>query len=127
MLVRTWKVLRLWGTALVGVLALGATARAQHDMGVVVEGPGMPSAGCATCVPCIRHEVSKHGCPKHTKHIQEGPPKLCFKKGCPKPICDPCELKHYGYYQACWAPWPFPPDWSHCAVPPVGAKLPLCC
>jgi hypothetical protein len=47
-----------------------------------------------------------------------------FHKGCPRPICDPCHLEHYGYYQTCWAPWPFPPDWSHCPVPPPGAVLP---
>jgi hypothetical protein len=62
-------------------------------------------------------------CPK-CKHCFEGPPILKFKPGCPKPCCDPCNLQHYGYYRACWAPWPFPPDWDHCAVIPPGAVVP---
>jgi hypothetical protein len=49
----------------------------------------------------------------------EGPPKLKFKKACPKPVCDPCTLPHAGYYEACWNPWPWAPDWSHCALPPA--------
>ena len=47
-----------------------------------------------------------------------------FKRACPRPVCDPCHLEHYGYYQTCWAPWPYPPDWSHCPTPPPGAVLP---
>ena len=33
-------------------------------------------------------------------------------------------LPHYGYYQTCWHPWPFPPDWSHCTVLPPGELVP---
>jgi hypothetical protein len=39
-------------------------------------------------------------------------------------VCDPCTLEHFGYYATCWAPWPYPPDWSHCPTPPPGAVLP---
>jgi hypothetical protein len=46
-----------------------------------------------------------------------------FKKGCPRPVCDPCTLEHAGYYAACWKPWPYPPDWSHCPVPPPSALV----
>ncbi len=62
-------------------------------------------------------------CPPCFKYIYEGPPKIKFKHGCPKPICDPCHLPHYGYYPTCWQPWPWPPDWSHCAVPPPAALV----
>jgi hypothetical protein len=37
-----------------------------------------------------------------------------YKCVCPKPICNPCNLEHFGYYPTCWQPWPFPPDYSHC-------------
>src|SRR5262245_36824157 len=60
-------------------------------------------------------------CPPPYVHCSEGPPKLKFKHACPKPVCDPCTLPHYGYFQACWRPWLLPPDWSHCPVPPPGA------
>src|SRR4051812_2553310 len=62
-------------------------------------------------------------CPK-CKHCFEGPPIIKFKAGCPKPCCDPCSLEHFGYYRTCWAPWPYGPDWGHCAVMPPGAVVP---
>jgi hypothetical protein len=44
---------------------------------------------------------------------------LCFRYRCvcPKPLCDPCNMEHYGYYLTCWHPWPFPPDYRHCTGP----------
>ncbi len=66
-------------------------------------------------------------CPPPFKHCYEGPPRICFKKACPKPVCDPCTLEHWGYFQNCWHPWPWPPDWSHCPVPPSGALVPSNC
>ncbi len=45
-------------------------------------------------------------------------PCIKWKCTCPKPICDPCNLEHYGYYPTCWHPWPFPPDYTCCRVPP---------
>src|SRR5438105_11298052 len=77
-----------------------------------------PAAVAQECESC-----SKGPCPPHFRYHYEGPPKIKFKHGCPKPICDPCYLPHYGYYQTCWAPWPFPPDWSHCPVPPPAALV----
>lgn len=68
-------------------------------------------------------DCSNHPCPPFVKYRFEGPPRLCFKHGCPKPICDPCHLPRYGYFPTCWQPWPFPPDWSHCPVPPPGALV----
>jgi len=78
-----------------------------------------PAAVAQECDSC-----GKGRCPPHFKYHYEGPPKIKFKHGCPRPICDPCYLPHYGYFPTCWHPWPFPPDWSHCAVPPPGALLP---
>jgi hypothetical protein len=62
-------------------------------------------------------------CPPYYIHCQEGPPKIKIKCGCPKPVCDPCTLPHFGYFRTCWQPWPFPPDWSHCPVPPPAVAL----
>jgi hypothetical protein len=50
----------------------------------------------------------------------EGGPRIHIKMGCPRPICNPCAQPNWGYYEKCWNPWPFPPNWSHCqAVPPA--------
>jgi hypothetical protein len=70
---------------------------------------------CTTCAPA----PVTHPCPPKFWHWAEGPPKLKFKKACPKPVCDPCTLPHAGYYQTCWHPWPWDPDWSHCVLPPT--------
>jgi hypothetical protein len=61
-------------------------------------------------------------CPPAYVHYQEGPPKLHFRRICPKPVCNPCCLPHYGYFATCWHPWPFPSDYSHCRYP-NGADL----
>jgi hypothetical protein len=34
-------------------------------------------------------------------------------------------LPNFGYFQTCWTPWPLPPDWSHCKVPPPAAYVQL--
>jgi hypothetical protein len=72
--------------------------------------------GCGCC--------DNHHCPPAYVHCQEGPPCIKFKCACPKPVCNPCELPCFGYYQTCWRPWPCPPNWSHCPVPPPGAVEP---
>jgi hypothetical protein len=66
-------------------------------------------------------------CPPPYIHCTEGPPRLKYKCACPKPVCEPCSLERWGYYQNCWHPWPFPPDWSHCPTPPSGALVPPDC
>lgn len=62
-----------------------------------------------------------HCCPPPLHHCEEGCP--CIKRccGCPKPVCNPCVQPNWGYYQPCWSPWPWPPDWSHCPVMPPAA------
>lgn len=70
--------------------------------------------GCASCGKC----------PPPFKWHSEKPPCIKFHHACPRPVCDPCSLQHYGYYQTCWRPWNFPADWSHCPTPPPGAVLP---
>jgi hypothetical protein len=62
-----------------------------------------------------------HHCPPSYVYRTEGPPRIKFTCGCPKAVCDLSTLEHYGYSQTCWRPWSFPPDWSHCPVPPPAA------
>jgi hypothetical protein len=86
--------------------------------------------GRATCVTCatpaaaIHHPGHKVDCPEPYSHVHEGPPRLKWKKGCPRPVCDPCELPHFGYFQTCWSPWPYPPDRRHCPYPTASDMLP---
>lgn len=73
--------------------------------------PVNPSVPCETCMATkLAHTPTYH-------HIHEGAPKLKFKTGYPRPVCDPNLLPHFGYFQTCWSPWPFPADWGHCPTP----------
>jgi hypothetical protein len=72
------------------------------------DGLGFCGRGCERCPPAFLHR-------------QEGPPCLKFRTRCPKPVCNPCELQHYGYFATCWHAWPFPPDYSHCPYPHNGS------
>jgi hypothetical protein len=46
------------------------------------------------------------------------PPCVKYKCICPKPISNCCPLPNFGYSPTCWHAWPFPPDYSHCPMPP---------
>jgi hypothetical protein len=94
-------------------LSLTATVTRAQDAA-----PGC-TTGCSTCVAgCQRFH-----CPPVLKWCMEGAPRICFQHGCPKPICSPCQAPNWGYYQKCWSPWPWPPDWSHCPVPPPASQV----
>jgi hypothetical protein len=101
MLLRTVHKVAL-GLGLVGVM-LSATA------------PMSQAGDC--CGPCWH-------CPPPYIHCQYGPPRLKFKCVCPLPVCGPCDLKHFGYFPTCWAPYPFPQDYSCCPPPPFGPGIP---
>ena len=64
-------------------------------------------------------------CPPGLKHCMEGPPHIHFQKGCPRPICNPCVNQNWGYFEPCWNPWPWPPDFSHCRAIPPAATIAL--
>ena len=95
--------------------------------------PGLASAqyqNCATCAPSYSvytgaAHCQSHHCPPAYKHCFEGPPRIHFHKGCPHPICNPCDLPNWGYYETCWTPWPFPPNWAHCPQLPPAATVQL--
>ncbi len=77
----------------------------------------------APCAQDMFH-CQRHHCPPHLKHCTEGPPRICYKHGCPRPICNPCLNPNWGYFETCWNPWPWPPDFSHCrAVPPAATVV----
>ncbi|MBY0227770.1 MAG: hypothetical protein K2W96_00680 [Gemmataceae bacterium] len=63
-------------------------------------------------------------CPPKFCHVFEDGPKIKFKRGCPRPLCDPCNLERYGYYQTCWSPWPYANEWAHCQHPTPSQMLP---
>ena len=83
-------------------------------------GLALADPGGASCAACN----DKIACPPKFIHYYEDGPKLKFKRGCPRPVCDPCNLEHFGYYRPCWSPWPYPPDWSHCNHPTPSQMLP---
>jgi hypothetical protein len=83
---------------------------------LVAAGLALPArAGDGSCSTC--GSLIPLFCPV-TTFCRPRPPHIHWKCVCPKPICNPCELPHYGYYHTCWHPYPFPPDYSHCEAPP---------
>ena len=109
-----------------GILAMAGIALLAGTGSVMAgEMGGGASGSCSSCATSACYTgACKHHCPPYWKWVSEGPPKICYKCGCPRPVCDPCSLEHFGYYQTCWQPWPYPPDWSHCPSPPPGDVLP---
>jgi hypothetical protein len=103
--------------AAVAVLMLQPVAKAQEACATSAAPCAAP---CATCGPA---GCQRFHCPPALKWCMEGMPRICFQHGCAKPICSPCEALNWGYYQKCWTPWPWPPDWSHCPVPPPASQV----
>jgi len=83
---------------------------------------GTPVA--ASCNSCGTSCQWLH-CPPSYKHCYEGAPHIHWHRGCPHPICNPCDLPHFGYFETCWSPWPFPPTWAHCVTPPPASQVVL--
>jgi hypothetical protein len=88
------------------------------------------SGGCSSCGTCNTcgqqcNTCQTHHCPPKLEHCMEGEPKIHVKIGCPKPICNPCSQPNWGYYDKCWNPWPYPPNWTHCPNPPPAATVAL--
>jgi hypothetical protein len=69
-------------------------------------------------VGCCQH----FHCP-HTNFCFEGAPHIHFHQGCAKPLINPCTQPNWGYYQTCWSPWPWPPEWNHCPVQPPASMV----
>jgi hypothetical protein len=102
---------------LVLALALQQAALADDGCGTSC------GAGCGTS--CTTHCSWLH-CPKF-KYCQEGPPRICFKCACGKPVCVPdCSTPNYGYFGTCWRAWPNGNDYTHCLGGTPGALAAPC-
>jgi hypothetical protein len=109
------KLLRCLGISAFLWLAMPSWSWAQQGSASCVASFGVPcGVGCQS-----------HHCPPPYKYCVEGPPRICWQHGCPRPICDPCDLPHWGFYETCWNDWPFRPDWTHCPSPPPTALVTL--
>ena len=103
-------------------LSLAAVAALLLQSPTMAQEPAASGPSCATCAaPCAT--CQHFHCPPALKWCMEGIPRICFQHGCPKPICSACDAPNWGYYQKCWTPWPWPPDWSHCPVPPPASQV----
>lgn len=100
------KLLSCLGVSAFLWLAMPAVALAQSGFQCATFG-----APCA--VGCHRTH-----CPPAFKHCYEGGPHIHWTRGCPHPICNPCDLPHWGFYETCWTPWPWPTNFAHCPTPP---------
>jgi hypothetical protein len=114
------KLLRRFGISALFMLAVPAWSWAQTGEGCASGACfGTPFTGsCGTC-------CQTHHCPPAYQHCVEGAPCIHWQCGCPRPICNPCDLPHWGYFDKCWTPWPFPPNWTHCPTPPPAAFVTL--
>lgn len=79
---------------------------------------------CFLLAPARRASAGKRfHCPK-TVFCRPKAPCIKYKRVCSKPICPCCLMENFGYYPTCWHPWPFPPNYCHCPVPPTIATAP---
>lgn len=96
---------------------------------LLTAGLGFAQAPCARGGPVLStrgsscYHCQRIHCPPPLRWCQERPIHIHFQHGCPRPVCDPCHMPNWGYWQTCWSPWPWPPDWSHCPVPPPAAQV----
>jgi hypothetical protein len=97
-----------------------------------VQGAVYGQEGCTACngtafaTGCETGSCLHTHCPPPFKHCMHGPPCIKFKCGCPLPVCPPCNAPNWGYYQPCWRPWPWPPNWAHCPYPVPAAQVAPC-
>jgi hypothetical protein len=107
------KLLRSIGLLTILTFALPSLGYAQQF--------GTPTCAGSDC----GHSCQTHHCPPAFKYCFEGPPHIHWKCGCPHPICNPCDLPHFGYFEPCWSPWPFPANLAHCPTPPPASFINL--
>jgi hypothetical protein len=111
-------------TGLVGVASAQEPETTNYGTFGYAAGVG---GGCSSCNSCAQpcNTCQTHHCPPKLQHCMEGEPKIHVKIGCPKPIRNPCAQPNWGYYEKCWNPWPFAPNWSHCNATPPAATVAL--
>ena len=91
-------------------------------VGALWAGTASAQEGCASCGGPA-YACQRTHCPPPLIHCMERAPHIRWQCGCPKPICCPCDAPNWGYFQTCWTPWPWPPDWSHCPIQPPAAVV----
>jgi hypothetical protein len=98
---------------MMGLLATATTVRAQTPPQIHPPTPPSAQPACLTgvCAPSYRPVV-------------DGPPRIDWKRGCSRPICNPCDLPQWGYFD-CWTPWPYAPNWTKDPPPPLATPNPL--
>jgi hypothetical protein len=88
-------------------------------------GQAMLGQPCCGQSQCCQPTCNMWDCPPYFKYCAEGPPRICIQCGCPKPVCCPSDTPNWGYFQTCWRPYPWGPNWSHCyGVPPAATVVP---
>jgi len=113
MLMKRWlRKLISAGSALV-LLAASTPAFGQASL-------GQPCCGQTECCPS---GCNMWHCPPKFTYCMEGPPKICVFCACPKPVCCPSDAPNWGYFQTCWRPYPWGPNWSHCYGNPPAAQV----
>ncbi|HZZ77549.1 MAG TPA: hypothetical protein VFE62_03465 [Gemmataceae bacterium] len=92
---------------MIGLLATATTVRAQAPSPVLpaplAAQPACQAGGCAPYRP-----------------VADGPPRVNWKRGCPRPICNPSDPPQCDYYDSCWKAWPYPANWTKSPPPSVG-------
>jgi hypothetical protein len=111
-----FKRFRCVGIAALLSLALPTVSWAQQFGTPTCAGPE-----CASCPSGCQH----FHCPPAFNYCYERPPCIHWHCGCPHPICNPCDLPHFGYFEPCISPWPFPANLAHCPTPPPAAFVNL--
>jgi hypothetical protein len=121
-----------WAALVVAWALLPGTARAQYyPSGPPVATFGAPPGAGQGCASCGTGVGTTNGtkccqiCCPHYHHCAEAPVHICFHHKCAKPVCNPCDLPHFGHWQKCWTPWPYGPDWGHCVAQPPASQVVL--
>jgi hypothetical protein len=84
---------------------------------------GQPCCAPADC--SCKPGCNVWNCPPPYKYCMESPPCICVICACPKPVCCPADAPNWGYFQTCWRPYPWGPNWSHCYGVPPAAQVAL--
>jgi hypothetical protein len=80
---------------------------------------------CGQPQACCTPSCNIWNCPPSYKWCSEGPPSICIKCGCPKPVCCPSDAPNWGYFQTCWRQNPWGPNFGHCyGVTPASQVIP---
>jgi hypothetical protein len=73
----------------------------------------MATAGCSASCCGVSHRAPFAG-----SRVYD--PRTCGHKiRATHPICNPCQMRQFGYVPTCWSLWPEPPSYDHCPCPNI--------